>query len=105
MLAKRFSAIPFILLLFLVLSFPIPTLAKESSFQNPYYVFSWDEAGNVRITDLAKKVGKVRHASEYRANDERTNSFSLVVGYQPKLMPRFMSQPFGFLATRMDRAC
>lgn len=47
------------------------------------------------------QVGKVRNASEYRANDERTNSFSLVVGYQPKLMPRFMSQPSGFLATHV----
>ncbi|MGG4446402.1 hypothetical protein ABEX29_05215 [Brevibacillus porteri] len=47
------------------------------------------------------QVGKIRHASEYRANDERTNSFSLVVGYQPKLMLRFMSQPSGFLATHV----
>ncbi|WP_254613039.1 hypothetical protein [Brevibacillus sp. HB1.2] len=47
------------------------------------------------------QVGKVRHASEYRANDERTNSFSLVVGYQPMLMPRFISQPSGFLATHV----
>ncbi|WP_254612836.1 hypothetical protein [Brevibacillus sp. HB1.1] len=67
MLAKRFFAIPFLLLLFLVLSFPIPTLAKESSFQNPYYVFIWDEAGNVRITDLAKNeiLSSIQYQAEY----------------------------------------
>ncbi|MGG4446403.1 hypothetical protein ABEX29_05220 [Brevibacillus porteri] len=67
MLANRFSAIPFLLLLFLVLSFPIPTLAKESSFQNPYYVFIWDEAGNVRITDLAKNeiLSSIQYQAEY----------------------------------------
>lgn len=58
MLAKRFSAIPFLLLLFLVFYFPIPTLAKESSFQNAYYVFSWDEAGNVLLS-MATKASEV----------------------------------------------
>ncbi|USG64830.1 hypothetical protein NDK47_22315 [Brevibacillus ruminantium] len=48
-----------------------------------------------------KQVGKVRHASEYKATEERINSFSLVVGYQPILMPRLMNQPYGFLATHV----
>lgn len=47
------------------------------------------------------RVGKVRHPSEYRATQKRTNSFSLVVGYQPKVMPRFMTQPDGYLATHV----
>jgi len=47
------------------------------------------------------QVGKVRHPSEYHALQERMNSFSLVVGYQPKVMPRFMSQPYGYLATHV----
>lgn len=49
----------------------------------------------------SNQVGKVRHPSEYRTNDERVNSFSLVVGYQPKVMARFMSQPYGYLATHV----
>ncbi|MDH4617916.1 hypothetical protein [Brevibacillus sp. AY1] len=45
--------------------------------------------------------GKVRHPSEYRTNEERVDSFSLVVGYQPKVMARFISQPYGYLATHV----
>ncbi|BAH43760.1 hypothetical protein BBR47_27830 [Brevibacillus brevis NBRC 100599] len=67
MLEKRFFVIHFLLLLFFVLSFPIPTLAKESTIQNPYYVFSWDENGNVRITDLAKNeiLSSIQYQAEY----------------------------------------
>ncbi|MCE0448340.1 hypothetical protein [Brevibacillus sp. AF8] len=67
MLEKRFFAIHFLLLLFFVLSFPIPTLAKESSIQNLYYVFGWDEKGNVRITDLVKNeiLSSIQYQAEY----------------------------------------
>ncbi|WP_134685788.1 hypothetical protein [Brevibacillus migulae] len=47
------------------------------------------------------KVGKVRHPAEYQPGDTRTNSFSLTVGWQPRLQPRFMNQPYGFLATHI----
>ncbi|WP_286176828.1 hypothetical protein [Brevibacillus brevis] len=67
MLEKRLFVIHFLLLLFFVLSFPIPTLAKESTIQNPYYVFSWDEKGNVHITDLAKNeiLSSIQYQAEY----------------------------------------
>lgn len=66
-------------------------------------VINLDHMSDHRYVQQGKTnlVGKVRHPSEYRAMDERTNSFTLVVGYQPKLMPRFMSQPSGYLATHV----
>jgi len=47
------------------------------------------------------RVGKVRHPAEYHEGDTRTNSFSLTVGWQPRLQPRLMNQPFGYLATHI----
>ncbi|CAM3221569.1 hypothetical protein EDM52_06060 [Brevibacillus invocatus] len=49
----------------------------------------------------SNQVGKVRHPSEYRTNEERVDSFSLVVGYQPKVMARFIIQPYGYLTTHV----
>lgn len=66
-------------------------------------VVNLDHMGDHRYVQhsTSSYVGKVRHPSEYRAKQEHTNSFTLVVGHDPELMPRFMSQPFGYLATHV----
>ncbi|NOU53269.1 hypothetical protein HN020_00315 [Brevibacillus borstelensis] len=66
-------------------------------------VVNLDHMGDHRYVEetVGKQVGKVRHASEYKPQEQRINTFSLIVGFQPSLMPRLMNQPHGFLATHV----
>ena len=66
-------------------------------------VVNLDHMGDHRYVQqtVNSYVGKVRHPSEYKAAEEHTNAFSLVVGHEPQIMPRFMSQPNGYLATHV----
>ncbi|MEJ8546308.1 hypothetical protein [Brevibacillus borstelensis] len=66
-------------------------------------VVNLDHMGDHRYVEetAGKQVGKVRHASEYKPQEQRINTFSLVVGFQPTLMPRLMNQPYGYLAAHV----
>lgn len=62
-----------------------------------------DHMGDHRYVEQisGRQVGKVRHASEYKPLEQRINRFTLVVGYQPGVVPRLMLQPHGYLATHV----
>lgn len=51
--------------------------------------------------DGTRRVGWVRHASEFSPGCTRSNSFDLIAGCTPPLRPRLMLQPYGFLATHV----
>ncbi|MBE0652536.1 MAG: hypothetical protein IH594_01985, partial [Bacteroidales bacterium] len=68
----------------------IVVINLESQFDHPFITIPFQKDGGGKWNDSS--------AATYVAGDERTDSFSVLVGKVPDIIPRLMLQPNGYLA-------